>query len=235
MEKAGFKVEMQSMDWQTLVARRAKKDPPTAGGWHAFLTSWASVDILDPVAASFLNASCDKATFGWPCDAEIERPRDAFAKETDPEKQKAIAEAVQRGDDLSAAAVARALMEHGTSAIFQLIAAIEEDQEASAEDSRERIREAIEEFDVGNLAEQFDRTAGPYAIGVRPVDDADDASPVDDGDAVGERHGLLVVLGDIEHSRSCLAQEPRQFEAHLEAQLGVDIAQRVVEQQKLGR
>ena len=29
MEKAGFKVDMQSMDWQTLVARRAKKDPPT--------------------------------------------------------------------------------------------------------------------------------------------------------------------------------------------------------------
>jgi DNA-binding FadR family transcriptional regulator len=38
---------------------------------------------------------------------------------------RAIAEAVQRGDDLSAAAVARTLMEHGTSAIFQVIAAIE--------------------------------------------------------------------------------------------------------------
>jgi len=42
---------------------------------------------------------------------------------------RAIAEAVQRGDDLSAAAVARTLMEHGTSAIFQLIAAIEEVEE----------------------------------------------------------------------------------------------------------
>ena len=47
------------------------------------------------MAASFLNASCDKATFGWPCDAEMEKLRDAFAKETDPGKQKAIAEAVQ--------------------------------------------------------------------------------------------------------------------------------------------
>ena len=43
----------------------------------------------------FLNASCDKATFGWPCDAEMEKLRDAFARETDPAKQKAIAEAVQ--------------------------------------------------------------------------------------------------------------------------------------------
>jgi peptide/nickel transport system substrate-binding protein len=94
LEKAGFKVDLQAMDWQTLVARRAKKDPPASGGWSAFLTSWGSVDVLDPVATAFLNASCDKATFGWPCDAEIERLRDAFAKETDPVKQKAIAEAV---------------------------------------------------------------------------------------------------------------------------------------------
>jgi hypothetical protein len=53
MEKGGFKVDMQSMDWQTLVARRAKKDPPNAGGWNAFMTSWVSADILNPVMAGF--------------------------------------------------------------------------------------------------------------------------------------------------------------------------------------
>jgi peptide/nickel transport system substrate-binding protein len=95
MEKAGFKVDMQSMDWQTVVARRAKKDPPSQGGWHAFITSWVSADILNPVSTAFLNSSCDKALFGWPCDAQIEKLRDDFARETDPAKQKAIAEAVQ--------------------------------------------------------------------------------------------------------------------------------------------
>jgi len=94
MEKAGLKVDLQAMDWQTLVARRAKKDPPNAGGWSAYLTSWGGVDVLDPVATNFLNASCEKATFGWPYDSELERLRDAFAKETDPAKQKSIAEAV---------------------------------------------------------------------------------------------------------------------------------------------
>ena len=48
--------------------RRAKKDPPAQGGWNAFLTSWVSADILNPVSTAFLNASCDKALFGWPCD-----------------------------------------------------------------------------------------------------------------------------------------------------------------------
>jgi peptide/nickel transport system substrate-binding protein len=95
MEKAGFKVDMQAMDWQTLVARRAKKEPADAGGWHAFLTSWVAADITNPVMAAYFNASCDKALFGWPCDAEMEKLRDSFARETDPAKQKAIAEAVQ--------------------------------------------------------------------------------------------------------------------------------------------
>ncbi|MBM3556340.1 MAG: ABC transporter substrate-binding protein [Alphaproteobacteria bacterium] len=95
LEKAGFKVDMQSMDWQTLVARRAKKDAPAAGGWHAFLTSWVSADILNPVMAGFFNSACDKAMFGWPCDEKMESLRDQFSRESDPAKQKALAEAVQ--------------------------------------------------------------------------------------------------------------------------------------------
>jgi len=96
MERAGFKVDMVSMDWQTLVARRVKKDPPNAGGWHAFLTSWVAADILNPVMAGFFNSSCDKAMFGWPCDATIEKYRDQFAKESDPAKQKQIVEDLQK-------------------------------------------------------------------------------------------------------------------------------------------
>jgi len=94
LEAAGFKVDLQAMDWQTLVARRAKKDPLDKGGWSAFFTSWGSPDVMNPVSAAFINASCDKATFGWPCDEGLEKLRDAFAKETDPAKQKEIAEQV---------------------------------------------------------------------------------------------------------------------------------------------
>jgi peptide/nickel transport system substrate-binding protein len=96
LEKAGFKVDMQSMDWQTVVARRAKKDPPNAGGWHAFLTSWTAGDLLNPIATGFLNASCDSAMFGWPCDKEIEALRDQFAKAVDKEKQVEIVKSLQK-------------------------------------------------------------------------------------------------------------------------------------------
>ena len=95
LERGGFKVDMQSMDWQSVVARRAKKDPPSAGGWNAMITSWVAADVLNPVGTAFLNSSCDKALFGWPCDEKMEQLRDAFARETDPAKQVAIAEQVQ--------------------------------------------------------------------------------------------------------------------------------------------
>jgi peptide/nickel transport system substrate-binding protein len=95
MERAGFKVDMQSMDWQTLITRRAKKDPPGAGGWHAYVTTLATMDVSDPIVAPFLNSGCDKAFPGWPCDPEMEELRYRYAQENDPAKQKAIAEAIQ--------------------------------------------------------------------------------------------------------------------------------------------
>ncbi len=90
-----LKVDLQPMDWQTLVSRRAKKDAPSAGGWNIFFTSYGAVDVINPASTAFFAASCDKATFGWPCDAELERLRDAFAAESDPAKQKELAEQVQ--------------------------------------------------------------------------------------------------------------------------------------------
>jgi peptide/nickel transport system substrate-binding protein len=95
LEQGGFKVDMQSMDWQTVVTRRAKKDPADKGGWSAFHTYAIAADILNPIAANFTVANGDKAWFGWPNDPEMEKLRDAYAKETDPAKAKAQAAAVQ--------------------------------------------------------------------------------------------------------------------------------------------
>jgi len=95
MEKAGFKVDMQPMDWQSIIIRTSRKNPPEAGGWHAYLISPSAMDLSDPVSNRYLNSSCDKAFNGWPCDPEMEKLRDRFARETDLAKQKEIAEAAQ--------------------------------------------------------------------------------------------------------------------------------------------
>ena len=73
LERGGFKVDVQSMDWQTLVARRAKKDPVAQGGWNIAQTAAAAVLLLDPVNNHYAEASGDRSQFGWPIDEEIER------------------------------------------------------------------------------------------------------------------------------------------------------------------
>ena len=95
LKRAGFNVDLQAIDWQTLVSRRAKKEPPSEGGWNVFCTSWVAADILNPIMAAGFGAGCDKAWFGWPCDEKMEQLRDAFVRETDLEKQKKLAEQIQ--------------------------------------------------------------------------------------------------------------------------------------------
>jgi peptide/nickel transport system substrate-binding protein len=97
LERAGFKVEVQPMDWQSMVARlTTKKGPPSDGGWSAFGTSWVQVDILDPLMTPNLAATCEKARAGWPCDEAVEKLRDAFVAAATPAEKKAAAEAVQK-------------------------------------------------------------------------------------------------------------------------------------------
>ena len=96
LEKAGFKVDLQPMDWQSMIVRLAKKGPVTEGGWNAFSTSWSQVDILDPLMTPYLAATCDLARAGWPCDPEMEKLRDKYVKATTDAEKKAVAEEVQR-------------------------------------------------------------------------------------------------------------------------------------------
>jgi peptide/nickel transport system substrate-binding protein len=95
LEAAGFKVDMPQSDWATLVARRAKKDLPSAGGWNAFMTAWTAGDILNPITMAMMNATGDKGWFGWQDDKQIEDLKVRFiAAGSDAEKKK-IAELIQ--------------------------------------------------------------------------------------------------------------------------------------------
>ncbi|SKA39179.1 peptide/nickel transport system substrate-binding protein [Enhydrobacter aerosaccus] len=95
LERAGFKVDIQPTDWQTMIGRLANKGPTSQGGWNAFGTSWQQIDILDPLMTPYLVATCDKARPGWPCDAEIEKIRDKFIQATTDAERKAAAEEAQ--------------------------------------------------------------------------------------------------------------------------------------------
>jgi peptide/nickel transport system substrate-binding protein len=96
MRQMGMKVDLQAMDWQTLVSRRAKKDPVDKGGWNMFCTAWTAPDIWNPINNAALQARGVKSPwFGWPDDPKLEALRGEFARATDPAKKKKLAEQVQ--------------------------------------------------------------------------------------------------------------------------------------------
>jgi peptide/nickel transport system substrate-binding protein len=96
MRQAGFKVDLQAMDWQTLVGRRSKKDAPDKGGWNMFLTAWQGPDIWNPIANAALDTRGEKSGwFGWGKDDKIVELRNQFMRETDDGKKKKLAEAIQ--------------------------------------------------------------------------------------------------------------------------------------------
>jgi len=95
LEAAGFKVDLQQMDWASLVARRAKKEPPTQGGWNMFFTTWTAQDIGSPLTSAMLNAKGATGWFGWQDEPRIEDLKAKFARAHEGPEQKKIASAIQ--------------------------------------------------------------------------------------------------------------------------------------------
>lgn len=95
MRRAGLNVSVQSMDWGTLTTRRANKGKPGEGGWNAFLSSLSGPPITNPLTHPSVTTSCDKAWFGWPCDARIEELRAQWPQETSSEKRREVARLIQ--------------------------------------------------------------------------------------------------------------------------------------------
>ncbi len=92
LRKAGFlKLDVQAMDWGTVVARRAKKEPPAQGGWNIFITGTTVLTSSNPITHVSIGMGCDKAWFGWPCDAKFEELRKAWAFASDTAERKRLA------------------------------------------------------------------------------------------------------------------------------------------------
>jgi peptide/nickel transport system substrate-binding protein len=97
LRQAGFKVDLQATDWQTVVSRRASQKPVSEGGWNMFFTNWAAADVMNPVVnVSVGGRGKNGGWFGWAEDPKIEKLRDAFARASSAEEQKKIAAEIQK-------------------------------------------------------------------------------------------------------------------------------------------
>lgn len=96
LAEAGVNVDLQAMDWSTLISRRAKKEPPKEGGWNLFVTWWISADVMHPAVNAGVKGECDKAWFGWYCSEQMEKLRADWVRATDPARRKQLAEEIQK-------------------------------------------------------------------------------------------------------------------------------------------
>jgi peptide/nickel transport system substrate-binding protein len=96
LARVGFTVDLQAMDWSTLVARRAKKEPVKEGGWNLFHTWAISADTMTPAVNSAIAGTCERAWFGWYCSEAMEKLRSEFARTTDQTRRRQLAEEIQK-------------------------------------------------------------------------------------------------------------------------------------------
>jgi peptide/nickel transport system substrate-binding protein len=75
MRAIGLTVDVQAIDWATMLQRRNSTAPMNQGGWNLLHSYNSALGMSTPVWSVAYSGACDKGLFGWPCDAEIEALR----------------------------------------------------------------------------------------------------------------------------------------------------------------
>jgi peptide/nickel transport system substrate-binding protein len=96
LRKSGVNVDIQSLDWATITARRAKKDPPSKGGWNLFITSAGGPDVATPLSNIWFVSPCAGANVGWACDDDLSKMIESYAREPDTAKRRAMIDGIQK-------------------------------------------------------------------------------------------------------------------------------------------
>jgi peptide/nickel transport system substrate-binding protein len=97
LRQAGFKVDLQATDWQTVVSRRTNQKPTSEGGWNMFFTNWVAADVMNPVVNfSIGGRGKNGGWFGWAEDPKIEKLKDQYARASSADEQKKIAADIQQ-------------------------------------------------------------------------------------------------------------------------------------------
>ena len=88
-------IDLQTMEWGSVVARRASREPADKGGWNIFYTYLGGMGNISPGPDIAIRASGADAWFGWPSDPKMEVLREAWFNAPDLEVQQKICRDMQ--------------------------------------------------------------------------------------------------------------------------------------------
>jgi peptide/nickel transport system substrate-binding protein len=96
MRLIGMTVNVVTLDWASLLQKRANKGPASEGGWNAFVSWGYTFELGNPAANFLLNSVCDGSSwFGWPCDKAMDDIRNNWMRETDSSRRRALRDQLQ--------------------------------------------------------------------------------------------------------------------------------------------
>ena len=96
LRQIGIPSEIQTMEWSAFLARRAKPDPVAEGGWNLAHAVFDRIDLISPLGNLNFDARGKVAYTGFVDDPQTEALKGRYQRETEPAKQKAIAEEMQQ-------------------------------------------------------------------------------------------------------------------------------------------
>jgi peptide/nickel transport system substrate-binding protein len=95
IRRAGMNLDLQMLDWGSVVQRRNSTAPAEKGGWNVMHSGLSGTDMANPITNLVLRGNGRDAWFGWPTAPALETLRTAWIQAGDTASQKAIAEKMQ--------------------------------------------------------------------------------------------------------------------------------------------
>lgn len=95
LSQAGFNLDVQPMEWGSVVQRRANRETTDKGGWNIFFTFLGGFGNISPAPNIALRGNGTAAWFGWPSNDKIEALYTAWFDAPDQAAQHKICEEMQ--------------------------------------------------------------------------------------------------------------------------------------------
>jgi peptide/nickel transport system substrate-binding protein len=95
LTRIGFNVDLQALEWGTVVQRRASREPIDKGGWNIFYTYLGGFGNISPAPNITIRGNGKAAWFGWPTEPKLETLYNAWFEAPDLATQKKICEQMQ--------------------------------------------------------------------------------------------------------------------------------------------
>jgi peptide/nickel transport system substrate-binding protein len=95
LSRIGFNVDMQALEWGTVVQRRASKEPIDKGGWNIFYTYLGGFGNVSPAPNIAIRGNGTAAWFGWPTNPKMEALYDAWFEAPDLAAQRGVVDEMQ--------------------------------------------------------------------------------------------------------------------------------------------